>query len=66
MAATIKKYEFLDSQRGVSLYYESGWYVNWYVDACHAGTCIEKTAKWLSEESDKKENCINDFQGDDN
>ena len=32
--------------------YESGWYVNWYIDACHSGSCKDATEEWLIEKRD--------------
>ena len=26
---------------------ESGWYFNWYIDACHSGGCKDETADWI-------------------
>ena len=34
--------------------YESGWLVNWYIDACHSGSCKDETEKWLI----NKMNCV--------
>ena len=33
-------------------YYESGWFFNWYIDACHAGSCKDETEKWLMDQKD--------------
>ena len=33
-------------------YYESRWYVNWYIDACHSGSCKDETEKWMHEQMD--------------
>ena len=31
-------------------YYELGWFVNWYVDACHSGSCKDETQMWIKNE----------------
>ena len=30
--------------------YESGWIVNWFIDACHSGSCKVATEEWLVNE----------------
>ena len=27
--------------------YESGWYINWYLDCTYSGSCKDLTQKWL-------------------
>ena len=35
------------SEKTFNLRYESGWFINWYLDACHSGSCKDETEKWL-------------------
>ena len=28
---------------------ESFWYFTWYIDACHSGSAVDVTSKWLEE-----------------
>ena len=30
--------------------YESGWFIRWYIDACHSGSCKDETEDWLLNE----------------
>lgn len=29
--------------------YESGWYLKFFIDACHSGSCKDKAEEWINE-----------------